>query len=120
MLRRVFSLRVFTAAALPGLLAGGLALAALSGPAVVHVTDAAYRVSAGMTSCIIARESGGNPRAVNPYSGAGGLFQFLPSTWHSLGFGGLPEYASVATQYKAYYKEVSLSGYSAWAPYDGC
>ncbi len=26
-------------------------------------------------------ESGGNPNAVNPYSGASGLFQFLPSTW---------------------------------------
>lgn len=26
-------------------------------------------------------ESGGNPQAVNPYSGASGLFQFLPGTW---------------------------------------
>ena len=28
-------------------------------------------------------ESNGDPNAVNPYSGASGLFQFLPSTWAS-------------------------------------
>lgn len=28
-------------------------------------------------------ESGGDPNAYNPYSGASGLFQFLPSTWAS-------------------------------------
>src|SRR5262249_36987275 len=37
-------------------------------------------------SCVISHESGGNPRAVNPASGAGGLYQFLPSTWASLGY----------------------------------
>jgi hypothetical protein len=31
--------------------------------------------------CIINRESGGNPNAVNRRSGARGLGQFLPSTW---------------------------------------
>lgn len=30
---------------------------------------------------IIQCESGGDPGAVNPYSGASGLFQFLPGTW---------------------------------------
>ena len=39
-------------------------------------------------SCVISRESGGNPQAFNPSSGAGGLFQFLPSTWASLGYAG--------------------------------
>lgn len=37
-------------------------------------------------------ESNGDPNAVNPYSGASGLFQFLPSTWASTapkaGYGG--------------------------------
>lgn len=28
-------------------------------------------------------ESNGDPDAYNPYSGASGLFQFLPSTWSS-------------------------------------
>jgi soluble lytic murein transglycosylase-like protein len=32
---------------------------------------------------IIDCESNGDPSAVNPYSGASGLFQFLPSTWAS-------------------------------------
>jgi hypothetical protein len=33
------------------------------------------------TLAIIDCESNGDPDAVNPYSGASGLFQFLPSTW---------------------------------------
>lgn len=41
---------------------------------------------------IIDCESNGNPNAENPYSGAAGLFQFLPSTWASTapnaGYGG--------------------------------
>lgn len=32
---------------------------------------------------IIDCESNGDPNAHNPYSGAGGLFQFLPSTWET-------------------------------------
>jgi len=79
-----------------------------------------YSGSSGMQACIIARESGGNPRAVNPTSGAGGLYQFLPSTWAALGHSGLPENASVAEQNAAYAQEVAASGYSAWSPYDGC
>src|SRR5919107_5667454 len=35
---------------------------------------------------IAARASGGDPYAVNPYSGACGPFQFLPSTAASLGY----------------------------------
>jgi soluble lytic murein transglycosylase-like protein len=30
---------------------------------------------------IMGCESNGDPNAYNPYSGASGLFQFLPSTW---------------------------------------
>jgi hypothetical protein len=33
--------------------------------------------------CVIWLESHGNPRAVNPRSGASGLGQFLPSTWRT-------------------------------------
>src|SRR5215469_7898999 len=46
--------------------------------------------------CVIQAESGGNPAAVNPSTGAGGLYGFLPSTWAALGYGGLPQDASVA------------------------
>jgi hypothetical protein len=34
--------------------------------------------------CVAERESGLNPLAVNPSTGAAGLFQFLPTTWASL------------------------------------
>ena len=81
---------------------------------------ASYSGSAGCQAHIIADESGGNPRAVNPSSGAGGLYQFLPSTWAALGHSGLPQNASVAEQNQAYYQQVALSGYTAWAASGGC
>jgi resuscitation-promoting factor RpfC len=71
-------------------------------------------------ACVIQAESGGDPTAVNPSSGAGGLYGFLPSTWHALGFPGLPEDASVAMQNEAFAKEYALDGTAPWAPYDGC
>lgn len=71
-------------------------------------------------ACVIARESGGNPSAVNPSSGAGGLYQFLPSTWAALGHSGLPQNASVAEQNQAFQQEYAQSGTAAWGPYDGC
>lgn len=43
-------------------------------------------------------ESGGDYRAVNPSSGAGGAWQFLPSTWRSVGGTGLPQNATPAEQ----------------------
>jgi hypothetical protein len=79
--------------------------------------------TAGMSSfqaCVIQRESGGNPSAVNPSSGAGGLYGFLPSTWQALGHSGLPENASVAEQNQAFQQEFAQSGTAAWAPFDGC
>jgi transglycosylase-like protein len=79
-----------------------------------------YRGSSGCEAHIIGNESGGDPHAVNSSSGAGGLFQFLPSTWHSLGHSGLPQNASVAEQRQAYHQQVAQSGYSAWAASGGC
>jgi len=69
--------------------------------------------------CVISRESGGNASAVNPSSGAGGLYQFLPSTWASLGYSGSPQSASVATQNAAFQKLYAQSGASPWSS-DGC
>ena len=71
-------------------------------------------------ACVIARESGGNARAVNPASGAGGLYQFLPGTWQSLGYSGLPQDAPVSVQNAAFQQEYAQSGTSPWAPSDGC
>ena len=79
---------------------------------------------AAFEACVISRESGGNPRAVNPYSGAGGLFQFLPSTWASLGYAraypGGAQTAPVSVQEQAFAKLYAEAGTSPWAPYDGC
>lgn len=82
--------------------------------------QAPVTVSGGFQACVIRRESGGDAHAVNASSGAGGLYQFLPSTWAALGFSGLPENASVATQNAAFAKAYAQSGVSPWRPYDGC
>ena len=46
----------------------------------------------GIALCVAERESNLDPLAVNPITGASGLFQFIPSTWSSLselaGWGG--------------------------------
>lgn len=74
----------------------------------------------GWASCIVGRESGGNASAVNGSSGAGGLFQDLPSTWN--GYGGYPtaESAPVGVQI-AFNNALSGNGsnLSPWAA-DGC
>lgn len=81
-------------------------------------------VTGGFEACVIAHESGGNPGAVNPTSGAGGLFQFLPSTWASLGFAaaypGGAQTAPASVQEQAFAKLYAEAGTSPWAPYDGC
>ena len=47
---------------------------------------------------IVMCESGGNYRALNPSSGAGGAYQIIPSTWRAYGGQGLPHEASKAEQ----------------------
>lgn len=79
-----------------------------------------YGAPGSFRACVIQRESGGNPGAVNPYSGAGGLYGFLPSTWAALGLPGLPENAPIWMQNEAFAKEYALAGTSPWAAYDGC
>lgn len=70
-------------------------------------------------ACIIRHESGGDPRAVNPLSGAGGLYQFMPSTWQANGGAGLPEDASPATQTAMAEKVEAQQGWGPWKG-DGC
>jgi hypothetical protein len=72
---------------------------------------------------IIDCESNGNPSAVNPYSGASGLFQFLPSTWATTapnaGYGGasaLDPEANIATAAWLANRYQEL-GYSYWHPW---
>lgn len=94
---------------------------AAAGPAAAPApATGTYSGGSGFQQCVIAAESGGNPSAVNPSSGAGGLYQFLPSTWAALGHSGSPQNASVAEQNQAFAQEYAQSGTAAWAPYDGC
>ena len=94
---------------------------AAAAPVTQPASTATYGGASGSyEACVIAAESGGNPSAVNPSSGAGGLYQFLPSTWAALGHSGLPQNASVAEQNQAFQQEYAQSGTSAWSPYDGC
>ncbi len=78
-----------------------------------------YQRTGSFEPCVISHESSGNPRAVNPASGAGGLYGFMPSTWASIGFGGLPENAPVATQHAAFERLYAMQGTAPWSG-DGC
>jgi resuscitation-promoting factor RpfC len=118
-----------TAAMIRAAMAAGSGPVAAPDPAPAESTGteapapsaASYSAAPGsFQDCVIQAESGGNPSAVNPVSGAGGLYQFLPSTWQALGFSGLPQDASVAEQNAAFAKEYAESGTSAWSAYDGC
>ncbi len=68
-------------------------------------------------------ESGGNPNAVNPYSGASGLYQFLPTTWAvasvKAGVGDRSVFDGeaniIAAAWLAGYYE--SRGYSPWQPW---
>ena len=71
-------------------------------------------------ACVIQRESGGNPTAVNPSSGAAGLYQFLPSTW--AGFDGYATASLAPASVQQQYFDIvfAAQGTAPWAPYDGC
>lgn len=101
--------------------------AAAATPAPSPTASSAPVSTGGMSAfeaCVIQHESGGNPTAVNPTSGAGGLFQFLPSTWANLGFAaqypGGAQTAPVSVQDAAFNKLYAEAGTAPWAPYDGC
>lgn len=102
----------------------------LAPPPVVTATRA-YRSAAvsapagppagGLASCIISRESGGNPSASNgQYTG---IAQWSPSSWAG---GGGTKYAPSPTaatysQQLAVLNSMLASGQSSqWTPYDGC
>lgn len=69
-------------------------------------------------------ESNGDPDALNPYSGAAGLYQFLPSTWASTapkaGYGGSsvfdPEANIAAAAWLAnHYEDLGMYYWQAWS-----
>ncbi len=70
-----------------------------------------------MFHTIAARESGDDPYAVNPYSGACGPFQFLPSTAASMGYtcADLTDPYTAAEAALALYNRDGLSPWAATA-----
>ncbi len=85
------------------------------------VRSNAYSAAGGsFAGCVVARESGGNAQAVNPASGAYGLYQFMPGTW--VASGGSPStfgHASVAEQNRVFANAYAASGRAPWTS-DGC
>ncbi len=82
----------------------------------------ADRVDAALA--VMRCESYGNPEAYNPYSGASGLFQFLPGTWATVspraGFAGASPFdaeANIGTAawLTAYYANRGSDPWAAWA-----
>jgi nucleoid-associated protein YgaU len=70
---------------------------------------------------IIACESGGDPAAANTGSTASGLYQFLDSTWKSLGGStARAKDASVAEQTAIANKAYAQSGLAPWAASQSC
>jgi predicted nucleic acid-binding Zn-ribbon protein len=63
---------------------------------------------------VVMCESGGNYRAVNGSSGAGGAYQIMPSTWSAYGGKGRPQDASKAQQDRIAAAIWRGSGPSAW------
>lgn len=91
-----------------------------SATAVASAAPVTYKGSSSMQQCIISRESGGNPNAMNA-SGHYGLYQFSYSTWVGSGGNGADfGHASVAEQNQVFARAVAARGYSDWTPYDGC
>jgi peptidoglycan hydrolase CwlO-like protein len=73
--------------------------------------------------CVAEAESGFDPHAENPYSGAAGVFQFIPSTWESLseaaGWGGVSVFDAEANVAVAAWT-VEHSGWGAWPVAEAC
>lgn len=69
---------------------------------------------------ICQRESGGNYGAVNPSSGAGGLYQIMPSTWNAVaGQIGRPDLIGTPPQYAAPSDQDAIAT-ALWAGGNGC
>lgn len=64
--------------------------------------------------CIMRHESGGNPNATNPTSGAAGLFQVMPFWWNH--YGG--DRYDPATNTRVAAAILAQQGWTAWSPYN--
>jgi hypothetical protein len=74
-------------------------------------SSSGYSIPTSIVMC----ESGGNYRAVNPSTGAGGAYQILPSTWAAYGGTGLPQNAAPAEQDAIAARIYASAGPSQWS-----
>jgi hypothetical protein len=87
---------------------------------VVDVSNVSTTGDGSFQSCVISRESGGDPQVMNS-SMHYGLYQFDYGTWVS--GGGDPAdfgHASVAEQNRVFASVYAARGTQPWAPSDGC
>jgi hypothetical protein len=94
-------------------------VAAPAHPAASSPSASSSASLGGAWACIAARESGGNPRAVNP-GGYYGMFQFSMATWHSVGGSGNPANASAQEQLMRAQMLQSRSGWGQWSTAHSC
>ncbi len=73
--------------------------------------DQVFGSYAGAAKSVARCESGFNPGATNAYSGAAGVFQFLPSTWAGTSQAGQSPYNAYAN-IRAAYEVFARDGYS--------
>ena len=87
----------------------------------VVTSDVSTSGMGGFQSCVISRESGGNPQVMNSTDHYG-LYQFSAGTWAT--YGGDPAdfgHASVAEQDQVFDNAMATPGGAEnWSPYDGC
>jgi hypothetical protein len=88
-------------------------LVALRRREVAVVRHRLYTPAGGVWAQLRACESGGN-YTENTGNGYYGAYQFLPSTWWSLGFTGLPNQAPPAVQDRAARMLLERQGWGAW------
>ncbi len=90
---------------------------AASGGSITSIIESAFAPlgagAVGWALQVAACESGDNPNAVNPSSGAEGLFQFLPSTWRSSPYASSSPFDPVANAEAAAWL-YRTSGPGAW------
>ncbi|MCW2900947.1 MAG: hypothetical protein JWO67_3212 [Streptosporangiaceae bacterium] len=99
------------------------ALAMTAGTAEAAIPEPAAPVPAVNWDPIIHCESGGNPAAQNPSSTASGLYQFLDSTWRSLGgtkYAARAKDATPEQQREIAELAYSQSGLTPWDASRGC
>jgi len=104
----------------PGVVGAAAATIAVVG---LPAWPAAAAVPAVNWGPIIACESGGDPGATNPVSTASGLYQFLDSTWASLGgtaYSPRAKGATAAQQLVIANRAYAQSGFTPWAASRAC